>query len=107
MNYICNFRGNGLCFDERCQAGCLLAFATGKKQNDLVNHPPHYTQSHIECIDAIEAELGKEGFIAYLRGNITKYIWRGPHKNQLQDYKKAEFYLNRLIYTMKKEEEKK
>lgn len=64
---------------------------------DNVNHPPHYTASSIECIDAIRAALGDELFAGYLRGNIMKYIWRGPRKNGTEDYKKAEFYLKRLI----------
>lgn len=65
---------------------------------DAVNYPPHYRQGGIECIDAIAAELGPEGFIAYLRGTITKYLWRGPHKSaELEDYKKAGWYLDRLI----------
>ena len=32
---------------------------------DNVNHPSHYTFGGVECIDAIEAELGREGFVAY------------------------------------------
>lgn len=65
---------------------------------DLVNHPPHYTQGGIECIDAIEAACtgltGKEG---YLVGQVIKYIWRWKHKNGLQDLEKAKWYLERLI----------
>lgn len=65
---------------------------------DLVNHPPHYTQGGIECIDALKAALGDEGFRAYCRGAAIKYLWRGPHKgSETQDYEKARWYLNRLI----------
>ena len=32
---------------------------------DNVNHPPHYNQAGIECLDAIEAATG-EGFEHYL-----------------------------------------
>ena len=42
---------------------------TKKKKEDLVNHPKHYNQGEIECIDAIRAMLGTEEFIGYLRGN--------------------------------------
>jgi hypothetical protein len=38
---------------------------------DMVNHPPHY-QGKVECIDAIEAALGPDGFAAYCRGNAIK-----------------------------------
>lgn len=65
---------------------------------DIVNHPPHYTQGSIECIEAIEAALGPAGFQAYCRGQVMKYIWRAPHKGATtQDLKKAAFYLERLI----------
>ena len=47
---------------------------------DMVNHPPHYNQKGIECIDAIEAATDK-GFESYLQGNIIKYLWRYQHKN--------------------------
>lgn len=50
-------------------------------QNDAVQHPAHYTQSGVECIEAIEAALGEEQFKGYLRGNIMKYLWRYPYKN--------------------------
>lgn len=66
----------------------------------MVNLPPHYRTGSVECIEAIEAALGPEGFKAYLRGQIIKYTWRGPHKGaEGQDYEKAEFYLKRLIAT--------
>jgi len=31
-------------------------------QGDQVNHPSHYNKSGVECIDAIRATLGPEGF---------------------------------------------
>ena len=65
---------------------------------DNVNHPPHYNQAGIECLDAIEAATG-EGFEHYLQGNILKYLWRYRYKNGIEDLKKAQFYLNKLIET--------
>jgi len=64
--------------------------------NDMVDHPPHYNQRGIECIDAIEAATDK-GFEYYLQGNIMKYIWRYRYKNGLEDLKKAKWYLDKLI----------
>lgn len=65
---------------------------------NMVDHPPHYTQGGIECIDAIKAALGPEGFIAFLRGQVIKYQWRLPHKqNPSEDARKAEWYGRRLI----------
>ena len=65
--------------------------------NDPVNHPSHYTQGGIECIDAIQSALGREGFIAFLRGQVIKYQWRLGHKDSMtQDNAKAIWYANKL-----------
>ena len=70
---------------------------------DVVNNPSHYTSGAIECIDAIRESLGKDGFIAFLRGQVTKYNWRLLHKgNPLQDAQKMEFYIKRLIIELEK-----
>ena len=64
---------------------------------DLVNHPPHYRQGDIECIDAIRASLGEEGFLSYCQGNACKYLWRWRHKGGLQDLYKCEWYIAEMI----------
>lgn len=70
---------------------------------DLVNHPPHYAdQGGVECIEAIEAQLSTEEYQGYLRGNCVKYLWRWRHKGGLEDLKKAQWYLNRLVDTAQK-----
>jgi len=63
---------------------------------DMVNHPDHYTNSSIETIDIIES-VTAEGFQYYLEGNILKYLTRYRHKNGIEDLKKAQWYLNKLI----------
>jgi len=70
-------------------------------QVDMVNSPPHYTHGDIECIDAIRAALGPDGFAAFCRGNVIKYNWRCDHKAGVQDIEKAGFYLDKLIDTMR------
>mgnify|MGYP001185530613 FL=1 len=67
-------------------------------KNDNVNSPAHYNQAGIECLDAIAAATG-DGYEYYLQGNIIKYLWRYRYKNGIEDLKKAQFYLNRLIAT--------
>jgi len=69
----------------------------GQSNTDDVDSPSHYNQSGIECIDAIRAALGPEGFKYYCQGNIIKYIWRYRYKNGVQDLKKDEWYLRELI----------
>ena len=65
---------------------------------DNVNSPSHYTQAGIECIDAITAAVsGKSGIEAVCVANVTKYLWRYELKNGLEDVKKAQWYLNRLV----------
>ena len=70
-----------------------------KLESDTVNHPSHYTDGIIECIEAIEAQLSKEEYRGYLKGNIAKYLWREKHKGGVESLKKAEWYLKRLIET--------
>jgi len=58
---------------------------------DNIN-PNHYKQGKIEVIDFIlDQKLG------YLESNILKYICRYKLKNGLEDLKKAQWYLNKLI----------
>jgi hypothetical protein len=63
---------------------------------DQVNHPPHYIQGGIECIDAIQAALTADEFRGYCKGNALKYVWRERSKGGDQDLRKAEWYLKRL-----------
>lgn len=68
-----------------------------EKKVDMVNHPPHYTQGGVECIDAIRAALGRDGFIAFLRGQVIKYTWRlGLKDKAAQDNQKAIWYAKKL-----------
>ena len=64
---------------------------------DMVNSPPHYNQTGIECIHAISAATGG-GFKYYLQGNIMKYLWRFDYKDKpVEDLQKAKWYLDKLI----------
>ena len=69
-------------------------------KTDIVNHPPHYTQGEIECIEAIKYinnKLHTEGYEGYCLGNFIKYIWRCNFKNGWEDIDKAIFYLDELL----------
>lgn len=76
-------------------------FEMEERKNKMVDHPPHYNQSGIECIDAIMAATDS-GFEFYLQGNIIKYLWRYRYKNGSEDLKKAEWYLKKLIQITEK-----
>lgn len=64
---------------------------------DPVNHPPHYTTGKYEVIDILEDKLSPEEFKGFLKGNILKYVLRAEHKGGMEDYRKAQFYLNKLV----------
>lgn len=69
-----------------------------KPDADMVNHPSHYTQGGIECIDALKAAtVSKMGIEAVCTANAIKYLWRYEEKNGIEDVKKARWYIDRLI----------
>lgn len=74
----------------------------GKKET--VNHPSHYqSKSGLEAIDVIEAFCdGLNGIEAFCTGNALKYLCRWKSKNGIEDLKKAQWYINRLIELFEK-----
>ena len=74
------------------------SFYTGP---DIVNSPSHYLSGGVETIDVIAAWLGPEQFAGYCRGNTIKYLSRSLRKgDELNDLKKARWYVTRLIDTL-------
>lgn len=67
--------------------------------SDNVNKPSHYQGSKgLESIEVIDNFIGDlPGKAAWCWGNAIKYLLRFQKKNGLEDLKKAEFYLKRLI----------
>lgn len=67
--------------------------------NDNVNHPKHYNQLPIECIEVAR-------HFNFDLGNAIKYIWRaglkGGEEKAIEDLEKAIFYLKDEIETRKK-----
>lgn len=63
---------------------------------ETVNHPSHYNAGKIEVIAAIE-----DWQLNFHLGNVVKYVARSEHKGrQLEDLKKARWYLDRFIQTL-------
>lgn len=64
-----------------------------------VAHPAHYqTSNGLETIDVMEAFTeDMAGYEAVCTSNVLKYICRWKKKNGIEDLKKAEWYLKRLI----------
>lgn len=81
---------------DECVTCSVRSTDTCEAREDMVNRPSHYNYGKIECIDAIRAMLGEEGFISYCKGNALKYTWRaGLKDNKEEDLKKAAWY-NRM-----------
>lgn len=65
---------------------------------DMVNHPQHYTQGGIECIECIKAAVtNKVGIEAVCVANVIKYLFRYEEKNGVEDIRKAKWYIERLL----------
>lgn len=68
---------------------------------DMVNRPPHYQGDGVECIDAIRSALGREGFVAFLRGQVMKYTWRqGQKGDPIENAEKGAWYQQKLIMVL-------
>ena len=68
-------------------------------KHDMVNEPPHYRwlPMGIEAIDITE-------LFDFNLGNALKYILRSKHKGrEIEDLKKAQWYITREIERMEKE----
>ena len=63
---------------------------------DNIN-PNHYKAGQIEVIDIMKDQLSEEEFKGFCKGLIIKYLCRADHKNGLEDYKKAQWYMDCLV----------
>lgn len=71
---------------------------------DNVNHPKHYTQGGVECIDALAAAtINLQGIDAVCTANAIKYLWRWGQKNGVEDKTQAEekqFFMTAVHYNL-------
>jgi hypothetical protein len=73
--------------------GFGLSDYVGDTVQDMVEHPPHYTQhpSGVECIEVTE-------HFNFCIGNAIKYLWRADLKHDtIEDLLKAKWYIEREI----------
>lgn len=76
-------------------------------EKDNVNHPSHYRQGGIECIEGLRAATcGLSGMEAVCTANAIKYLWRWKYKNGKEDLEKAKWYIDYLINNILDKEEK-
>ena len=97
-DWTCPLYGSiGMCYEDETLVERNYEIMFPNTTEDKVNHPHHYTNGSIECIDAMVAAYGKSAVAEYCIINAFKYIWRSEHKNGLEDIKKAVWYLNKHI----------
>ena len=78
-------------------ADCCTNYEHEDVAADNVNRPTHYTQGRRELIDIMSDTFTNEEFKGFLKCNCLKYLARYKHKNGIEDLKKADWYLNKLI----------
>lgn len=62
-----------------------------------VNHPDHYNQGGVECIDVMVEIYGVESVKTFCLINAFKYLWRCKNKNGDEDVEKARWYLDKYL----------
>ncbi|ARQ03942.1 hypothetical protein CA207_06870 [Macrococcoides caseolyticum] len=69
-----------------------------EKVIDVINKAGHYNYGEIEVIDFIEQVIEHyPSVVANSIANVIKYVARAPHKNDVQDLEKAQYYIKRAI----------
>lgn len=57
----------------------------------------HYNRNGIDVIKFSELQFGKDELKGFYRINVLKYVTRYDRKNGIEDLRKAEVYLAKLI----------
>ena len=85
--------------NKQYKPGYEIVYPNNDEITNSVNHPSHYNQGDIECIDAIKAAVtGLPPYESFVIGNAIKYIWRYKYKNNpAEDLNKAIWYIEKAI----------
>ena len=62
---------------------------------DIINHPNHYTNGGMECIDEMILIFGEETVAHFCLCNAWKYRYRAMSKNGQEDIDKSHWYINK------------
>lgn len=72
-------------------------------KKEMVNHPSHYNQGDMECIDGIVGAFGKDEAVVFCKINAFKYLWRLGYKDdEAQEIGKIKWYLDKYLELKKK-----
>jgi hypothetical protein len=102
----CGAETNALLCDG-CSENEMRFLNIGRENNmsekkEQVDHPKHYNHGKFEVIDVIE-----DWQVDFHIGNVIKYVSRAGRKNddtEIQDLKKALWYLQRKIEILEKKD---
>lgn len=90
-----------ICKKEITHPPCDCGISLEKKEQ--VDHPKHYNHGKIEVIDALE-----DWDLGFHLGNVVKYVSRAGRKSddtEIEDLRKALWYLQRRISMLEKKED--
>lgn len=62
-------------------------------KDDVINHPNHYTNGGMECIDEMIMIFGKKAVAYFCLCNAWKYRYRALSKNGQEDIDKSHWYI--------------
>lgn len=68
-----------------------------ENKEDVVNHPNHYTNRKIECIDEMIQVFGKQVVMDFCLCNVWKYRYRAFAKNGQEDIAKSDWYMEKYL----------
>ena len=66
-----------------------------EQTHDVVNHPSHYCQGGMECIDEMILLFGREVVKHFCLCNAWKYRKRAMFKNGQEDMDKSDWYIKK------------
>ena len=75
-------------------------------ENNTIDHPLHYCQGGMECIDEMVVVFGKEAVKNFCLLNVWKYRKRALFKNGEEDIKKSDWYMAKYRELQEKKFEK-
>jgi hypothetical protein len=86
--------------NQYCKGAMAIQKLMEEKKKENVNHPKHYIVKGIEPIEYIESHD-----FNFNLGNVIKYVSRADYKgSEIEDLKKAKWYLEKEIETRIKRE---
>ena len=110
-NNLCEINGGDISPSELCGCNVCQHFKRDDSDNlfkcaykkiaqknadnqDFVNHPTHYSECSLECIEVMRLVFGDNAIYDFCICNAFKYLWRYKFKNGIEDLKKATWYVD-------------